>query len=366
MRFRDRAYSYDDVLLEPQHSNKTSRYSMNIYTHTKLTKKTSIDIPIVAANMDTITESSMMSVMSSIGGAAILHRFMNDDRVVDELEKARTNKCNVRIFSIGLGQDNKKTLAKVNKADVATGVCIDVAHGDCDRVVDLIHHIKEEYPHWDIIAGNVATPEATKRLCLAGADAIKVGIGPGSLCTTRIVTGCGVPQLSAVIECAAAARRCHVPVIADGGIRTSGDIVKALAAGASSVMIGSLLAGTDETPGEVVIDPQGGFRVIPPEERIPDGVVIGRTEIRYKKYQGMASRDAMVGWKGEADRTPEGESKLIECRGPVENIICDLMGGVRSGMTYLDAGKIFEMHENAVFIPVTPLGYGENGAHGLK
>ncbi|MCK5610139.1 guanosine monophosphate reductase [Candidatus Pacearchaeota archaeon] len=352
MRFENYGYSYDDVLLQPQHTDKESRFGVNISTKTQLTCRVSIDIPVVVSNMDTVTESDMMVAMCRLGGAAILHRFMKLDETIAQLTKAKELGCTRRIFSIGLDETNHEILKQVHQADVATGVCIDVAHGDCKRVIDLIYHIAQTYPHWDKIAGNVSTAGATKRMCVAGVDAVKVGVGPGSLCTTRIVTGCGVPQLSAVIECAEEAKLHGVPIIADGGIRNSGDIVKALAAGAASVMVGSLVAGTDETPGEIVETRFAGITSQP---------------ILKKKYQGMASRDAMTGWQGGTNgRTPEGETRLIECRGPVEPIIKELVGGLRSGMTYLDAGTIQEMHENAVFIPVTPLGYGENGAHGLK
>lgn len=359
MRFKEYGYSYDDILLQPQYTDKASRFGVDISTITKLTHNKSIDTPVIVSNMDTITENEMMTEMDRLGGLAILHRFMKLDETIEQLTKAKDLGCKNRIFSIGLDNKNPEIIKRINEENVATGVCIDVAHGDCKRVIDLIHYIGRHYAHWIIIAGNVATAEATKRMCLAGVHAVKVGVGPGSLCTTRIVTGCGVPQLSAVIECAAEARKYDVPVIADGGIRNSGDVVKSLAAGAASVMIGSLVAGTDETPGEVIIC---GSKTIIGEVGVRD---VGGE--RFKKYQGMASRDAMTGWHGSTNgRTPEGEARLIKCRGPVENVIKELIGGLRSGMTYLDAGTIEEMHENAVFIPVTPLGYGENGAHGLK
>ncbi len=365
MKFTDYGLSYDDVLLRPQYTDKVSRYGDDVTTTTKFTKNKSINIPIIASNMNTVTESGMMVAMDEMGGAAILHRFMSCEDMIKNLLEAELYGCENRFFSIGLGKGNKETLRAIyeHKDRLATGVCVDVAHGDCERVVDLITYIKKTYPEWDVIAGNVATEEGTKRLCEAGADAIKVGVGCGSLCITRVVTGCGVPQFSSVLECSAASKKYNVPVIADGGVRNSSDIVKALSAGASSVMLGSLLAGTDQTPGEIVTSGPHQFK---------DGEVgisgPGYSEgPRFKKYQGMASQSAMDGWDGIAKkRTPEGELSLVECRGPVECVVDDLIGGLRSGMTYLNAGTIKEMYENAIFTPVTPLGYGENGAHGLK
>jgi IMP dehydrogenase len=193
----------------------------------------------------------------------------------------------------------------------------------------------------DLIAGNVATPEATAELIEAGADAIKVGIGPGSMCTTRIITGCGVPQLTAIAWCVDVARAQNVPVIADGGLRSSGDIVKALACGAETVMLGSLLAGTLETPGEVHN---------------------GR-----KHYRGMASRAAQVSWRGTLPEgmAPEGEATSVPVKGHVKDVVSELAGGLRSGMSYINATDIGELRERARFIEMSPSGYRESGAHGL-
>lgn len=185
-------------------------------------------------------------------------------------------------------------------------------------------------------------PDGVERFISAGADAVKVGIGPGSMCTTRIITGCGVPQLTAVALCVEAARKHDVPVIADGGIKTSGDVVKALAAGADSVMLGSMLAGTLETPGEI----KGGM----------------------KKYRGMASKDAQVSWRGNMQKgmAAEGESRMISCKGSVENVIDELSGGVRSGMTYLNAFKISDLVENSLFMEMSSNGVVESRPHGMN
>ncbi len=235
-------------------------------------------------------------------------------------------------------------LVKVG-ADV---IVVDTAHGHSKRVLQVVKAIKRKFPEVTLIAGNVATAEGTKDLIKAGADIVKVGVGPGSICTTRIVAGIGVPQITAIMDSASEAKRANVPVIADGGIRYSGDIVKALAAGASAVMIGSLLAGTEEAPGEMII-------------------YQGR---KYKSYRGMGSLGAMR--KGSADRyfqegttkfVPEGVEGMVPYRGTVREILENLMGGVRSGFGYIGAANIRQLWEKALFIKVTQAGYKESHVH---
>ena len=232
-------------------------------------------------------------------------------------------------------------------------IVVDTAHGHSSRVLEAVRRIKKLSNEVQVIAGNVATAGATKALIDAGADAIKVGIGPGSICTTRIVAGVGVPQLTAVMECAREASKRGVPVIADGGIKYSGDVVKALAAGASCVMIGSLLAGTDESPGETYF-------------------YQGRT---YKAYRGMGSIGAMA--RGSADRyfqqevkdtlklVPEGIEGQVPYKGPTENVLHQLVGGLRAGMGYVGAKTLTELHERAKFIRVSPASVHESHAHGV-
>ena len=235
-------------------------------------------------------------------------------------------------------------LVKVG-ADV---IVVDTAHGHSKRVLQVVKAIKRKFPEVTLIAGNVATAEGTKDLIKAGADIVKVGVGPGSICTTRIVAGIGVPQITAIMDSASEAKKANVPVIADGGIRYSGDIVKALAAGASAVMIGSLLAGTEEAPGEMII-------------------YQGR---KYKSYRGMGSLGAMR--KGSADRyfqegttkfVPEGVEGMVPYRGTVREILENLMGGVRSGFGYIGAANIRQLWEKALFIKVTQAGYKESHVH---
>jgi IMP dehydrogenase len=234
-------------------------------------------------------------------------------------------------------------------------IVVDIAHGDSKLEIDVIKEIRKNFSKAQIIGGNVATAEGTQRLIDAGVDAVKVGVGPGSICITRIVAGAGVPQLSAVIECAGVARPQGIPVIADGGVRTSGDIVKALAAGASTVMIGSLLAGTDESPG----------------------LLITRKGHRYKVSRGMASLQANVARKtreGEGDITQEeieeyvseGVEAAVPYRGAAREMLAQLVGGLQSGMSYTNAHSVDELHEKAVFVRMTPVGLKESHPHDVE
>ena len=234
-------------------------------------------------------------------------------------------------------------------------IVVDIAHGDSRLEVGIIRAIRKGFPKAQIIGGNVATPDGTKRLIEAGVDAVKVGVGPGSICITRIVAGAGVPQLSAVIACAEVARPLGIPVIADGGIRTSGDIVKALAAGASTVMIGSLLAGTDESPG----------------------LLMTRQGHRYKVSRGMASLQASVARKvreGEGDITQEeieeyvseGVEAAVPYRGSARELLAQFVGGLQSGMSYTGAHSVDELHEKAVFVRMTSVGLKESHPHDVE
>ncbi len=243
-------------------------------------------------------------------------------------------------------------------ACVSAGVdalVVDIAHGHSDSTIDMVRALKQRFPNVDVIGGNVATAEGVNDLAQAGADAVKVGVGGGSICITRIVTGFGVPQLSAVAECAEAGQELGVPIIADGGMRTSGDITKALAAGASSVMLGSLLAGTDESPGASVV----------------------RAGRRYKIVRGMASLTANIDrqeveLRQEVDPedwervVPEGVEAMVPARGPLKDILYQLVGGLRSGLSYAGATTIEELWRNAEFIRITSAGKQESGAHDVE
>lgn len=251
--------------------------------------------------------------------------------------------------AIGTGKDWEYRLKLLVDKSVDV-IVVDTAHGHSERVLNVVSQIRQKYPELQIIAGNVATAEGCKDLIEAGADAVKVGVGPGSICTTRVVAGVGVPQITAIMDCYIVAKEKNIPIIADGGIRYSGDIVKALAAGASSVMIGNLLAGTDESPGETIL--LGGRR--------------------FKVYRGMGSIGAMM--EGSGDRyfqeeatkfVPEGVEGRVPYRGPVKDVIFQLIGGLKSGMGYVGAKNISELQSKAKFVKITHAGFIESHPHDI-
>jgi len=323
--------TFDDVLIEPAFSDIPSRDEISMAQDFL---GTNLWLPIISANMDYITGASMMGSMRANGGLGILHRFAPWEEQLSELERAQ-NEFVQKIplaFSIGT-RDIEESLRRVKTVLVTFPnshpiVTIDIAHGHHTKVIALIATIKSHWPNLHIIAGNVATEDGASDLVFAGADAIKVGIGPGSVCTTRTVTGIGVPQLSAIANVAVETRPRKIPLIADGGIRNSGDIVKALAAGADVVMLGHLLAGTSETPGQPMIG--------------RDGVS------KWKPYRGQS----IFGSNGDRF-TKEGISGYVREKGPVGEVLKQLAGGIRSGMSYVGARNLTELRENARFIRVS-------------
>lgn len=476
MKLRDDpGLTFDDVLLVPRRSSIRSR--KDVTTETWLTPSLRLHIPVVAANMDTVTETRMAIAMAQQGGIGILHRFMSVERqaesvrrvkraetmvvenplqiapdatvsqarqrmaeaevgglvVVDSerhllgvvttrdvllaedgrrlvsavmtprdrlvvagpgetLDQARRKLYENRVEKLPLVDAEDRVVGLVTVQDIVkiqdhpyatkdsrgrlmVGVAlgarlaedleraaacaeagadvfvVDIAHGHSDHTLEMVRQLKKNFPHTPVIAGNVATAEGVYDLAEAGADAVKVGIGAGSICITRVVTGFGVPQLTAIADCAEAGLAMGVPIIADGGVRNSGDLVKALAAGASTVMVGSMLAGTDESPGAPVV----------------------RDGRRYKVVRGMASLTANVDRKnldkGEvadedyADVVPEGVEAIVPYRGSVKDILYQLVGGLRSGLSYAGAHSIEELWKRAEFIRITPAGVSESGSH---
>lgn len=339
VKTRGRGLTFDDVLMVPSKSDVRSRRDPKLTS--RLTKTKTIETPIISANMDTITEADMAIAMNQLGGLGILHRFASIPEQVGFVQKVKESGATLISGSIGVGDDFKERAQALVTAGVNI-LTIDIAHGHSVAMMEVMKWLKDKYANVEIIAGNMATPEAARDLIEAGADAIKVGIGPGSMCTTRIITGCGIPQLTAVSWCAEVADQYDVPVIADGGIRTSGDIVKAFAAGASTVMLGSMLSGTIETPGE-----------------IKNGL---------KAYRGMASKSAQVSWRGGVPEgmAPEGESTMVNVKGHVRDVILELTGGIRSGMSYVNATTIAEIREKAQFIEMSSAGVRESHAHGVR
>lgn len=336
---RGRGLTFDDVLIIPARSDIRSRRDPRLTS--KVTKNFSIETPIVSANMDMVTEYDMAFAMHTLGGMGILHRFISIDEQASQARRLKEAGLTAISASVGVGEEFKTRAKALIDAGVNI-ITIDIAHGHSVQMMETMKWLKDQHPQIDIIAGNLATPDAARDLIEAGADAIKVGIGPGSMCTTRIITGCGVPQLTAIALCAEIADSYGVPVIADGGIRTSGDMVKAFAAGASTVMLGSMLSGTIETPGE-----------------IKNGK---------KQYRGMASRSAQDSWRGGVPEgmAPEGESTQVNVKGHVKDVILEIAGGIRSGMSYINATTIAEIREKASFIEMSANGVAESRAHGVK
>lgn len=339
--------SFDDVLLIPQYSEIKSRGDVN--TSTRFVEDKEIQIPIVSANMDTITGVNMANVMHDSGAIGILtrHGYMSEEDHI-----ASINKLTFGSFCIGVQERDREFLHALDANSALTFksvITVDVAHADSKNALDMIKYIKKTYPFLKVIAGNIATAEAARRLANEGVDGIKVGIGPGSMCTTRIVTGCGFPQLSAVANVRAKLNGeefKHVTIMADGGIRNSGDIIKALAAGADTVMIGSLLSGAVETPGEIYRNQRGHA---------------------YKVYRGQASYEAQRdNALDKKEHYAEGVYKEVPyTHRTAADIIDELMRGVRSGMSYCGAGNLASLRKKARFVRVTTATVQENGAHGL-
>jgi IMP dehydrogenase len=329
--------TFDDVLLVPQYSEINSRETIDLSQDFLGFK---LDIPILSANMDLVTGAKMAIAMRKSGGLGILHRFYDtEDREYEDFKELFYNKTFPIAISVGI-RDFKDSLEKISwiggwhslekRADTPFIVCIDVAHGHHKRVRELIVKVKEKFPFVKIIAGNVSTWDGYLYLANAGVDAVKVGIGGGSACTTRIVTGFGYPQFSAIMDIAdkrLQQDRDYPAIISDGGHSSSGDIVKSLAAGADVVMLGNLLAGTEETPGEVLES------------------VNGR---RFRRYRGQS----IFGANGER-YVKEGVSGFVEEKGPVTNVLKYLVGGIRSGLSYAGATNLKELRENAEFIQVS-------------
>jgi len=475
LEFRE-GLTFDDVLLVPKYSNITSRTQTNLSTN--LSRNISLNLPLISANMDTVTESGMAVTMAREGGIGIIHRFLSVEEEVNEVLKVKRS-GSVMIenpYSIGLEQtvreaityaedkgvsgllvtdseshlvgiltdrdflfepdknlmvkdvmtkdvvtakpgislDEAKEILHKNRIEklplvdesgqvkglitskditnienfpsaskdkkgrplvgAAVGVkgdfmeraeslleadvdvlVVDIAHGHSENAVNTIHHIKKAFPDCELIAGNVATAQGAEDLIKAGVDAVKVGVGSGSICITRVITGSGVPQLTAVIDCAKVGKEYDIPIISDGGTRTSGDATKALAAGASSVMLGSMLGGTDESPG----------------------TVLTKNGKRFKFYRGMASLAASLGRKSKEtgtisldddlnDYVAEGVEAMVPYKGSVTEILKQLTGGVRSGLSYCGAKNIPQMQENAEFIKISRAGFAESQPHDVS
>lgn len=339
-----RAYSYDDVLIIPKYNTVLSRKDVDF--RTKVTRNHYIDNPLIIANMDTVCESEMAIAMGKLGGLGVLHRF---NTIKDEAQMVREVKAENLLCAAALGiKDYEERLEALVEAKVDI-IVLDVAHGHSRLMGKVLEFIKDTYPNIDVMVGNIATKEAAEYFLKKGADAIKVGIGPGSMCTTRIMTGAGIPQLSAVMDAYDGVKG-EIPICADGGIRYPGDVTKAIGAGADTVMIGSVVSGCDETPGEII------------EEK----------GVKYKLYRGMASYDAAIkkqrvdGKDVKEVISVEGDKTYVEIKGPVERVVRRYLGGLASGMTYVGAKCIYDIKGRVDFVEITRNGVKESAAHGVK
>ena len=343
------ALTFDDVLLLPRYSNilpSETNISVN------LTKNIKLKVPFISSAMDTVTESSMAIAMGRSGGMGIIHRNLDIKKQSKEVAKVKNKKLLVGA-AIGTAKDDIKRAKTLfdNGVDL---LVIDTAHGHSEKVLKILSKIRKENHNIPICVGNIATGEAAKKLYNAGANIIKVGIGPGSICTTRMVAGIGVPQITAVMEVSKVLKGKKIKIISDGGIKFSGDIAKAIAAGADLIMMGSIFAGTDESPGKK-------FKI---------------KNKFFKKYRGMGSIGAMSAGssnryfqKNYSDKSkfvPEGVEGRVEYKGSVSKIIYQLKGGLRSSMGYIGAKKLDDIKKNAKFIKITKAGFYESMVHSVE
>jgi len=331
--------SFDDVLLVPQYSDIESRKSLT--TSNELDDTTTLQLPVISSPMDTVTEVDMVFAMDTHGGLGIIHRYNSPAEQAKLVKVAKLKGMTNIGAAIGVTGDYLER-AQALVEEGANVLCVDVAHGHHSMTKEALRALKLSFDSSvHIMAGNVATGEGAVDLANWGANSVRVGIGGGSICSTRLVSGHGMPTFQTIMECVTAG--CPVPIIADGGIKTSGDVVKALAAGADFVMLGSMLAGTTQSPGQVF---DNGNK-------------------KYKVYRGMASSEAQVNWRGKTS-TPEGVSTTIPYKGDVNNILADIKGGIQSGMSYSGARTIRDLQAKAQFIRQTPAGQAESYTHILS
>jgi IMP dehydrogenase/GMP reductase len=359
------ALSFDDVLLVPRRTSVTSRSVVDVSSF--LVPTVPLRIPIISANAPWCTGPRLAIAMAAVGGLGVLHRMNTVEQQIADLgmvKAAAITGADAEAASVDDGGRPRVGAAIgvvgdwLERAErlVDGGVdalVVDVAHGHADYVLNVVEQLKKRFPTVPVVAGNVATAAGTRDLISAGADTVKVGIGPGGVCITRLVAGSGVPQLTAVMQCAEAAAPHGIPVIADGGIRTSGDIVKALAAGARSVMLGSTLAGTTESEARPV--ETNGRRV-----KVSTGFVTFGMRLTLKRARGEA-----VTRQELAEYTPEGRESTFPHTGSLADTIRPLVGGLRSGMSYSGAATVDELHRVAEFVRVTSTGLAENHPHAL-
>ena len=364
-KFAKEGFTFDDVLLIPAESHVLPN---EVDLSTQLAPNLKLNVPFLSASMDSVTETKMATTMDRNGGLGVIHKNMSADdqakmvAAVKAIENDASQYPNAAVdannhllvaAAVGVTSDTFDRASALLNAG-ADAIIIDTAHGHSAGVLRKVAEIRQQLPDATLIAGNVATGEGTRALFEAGVDVVKVGIGPGSICTTRVVAGVGVPQLTAIYDAAQVAREFGKPIIADGGMKYSGDIVKALAAGGNAVMFGSMFSGTDEAPGDIIED--GGKK--------------------YKTYRGMGSLASMS--HGSADRyfqggvneanklVPEGIEARVEYKGSVNDIIFQMVGGLRSGMGYTGSATIQDLIDNAQFVRISNAGLIESHPHDVQ
>lgn len=359
--------TFDDILLLPGFTD-FSRSEINLATN--LTKKIQLSIPFVSAPMDTVTESKLAISLGKLGGIGIIHRNLSIDNQAEEVKKVKKQKQLVGA-AIGANTGFEKRVEILIKAG-ADVIVVDSAHGFAKSIIETTNYIKKNYKNVEVIAGNIATYEGAKALIAAGADGLRVGMGPGAICTTRIISGMGVPQITAIKEVVRAAKGV-VPVIADGGVKYSGDMVKALGMGASTIMMGSFFASTEESPGKT-------FRLKKDQvpHRFQSIFTKNKTSYVFKQYRGMGSIGAMekgVKIKSEGefhgkdykDRVlvAEGVEGLVPVKGSVKDLIDQAVGGIKSGFYYVGAKDIPQLWKKATFIQITQASLTESHPHDI-
>lgn len=360
--------TFDDVLLLPGFSD-FSRSDISVAT--KLTRHIDLQAPFVSSPMDTVTEKSLAMSLASLGGIGILHRNLS---VEDQALQVRDVKQEGFLVGAAVGasdgyQDRVKALVEAG-VDV---IVVDSAHGYAKPIIDAIKWIKKTYPKTDVIGGNIATFDGAKALIESGADALRVGMGPGAICTTRVISGMGVPQITALTETVRAAASHNIPVIADGGIKYSGDMVKALAVGASAVMMGSFFASSEEAPGEIIELPRSQV-----PQRFQSIFEKNKDTYKFKSYRGMGSVGAMTQGakiksedeyhgKNYSERVlvAEGVEGLVPVRGPLKDLIDQALGGITSGMYYVGSKNLKELAQKAQFIQITQASLIESHPHDI-
>ncbi|MBC7836517.1 IMP dehydrogenase [Acetobacteraceae bacterium] len=336
-------YTFDDVLIRPGRSEVEPREAE---MKTAIARGFFVSIPFLSAAMDTVTDDRMAAALGALGGLGVIHR---NQTIAQQCEMVRKAKKTGVLVGAACGPFDKDRALALQKAG-ADVVSIDCAHGHNANVLRSVREIKKSLKRAKLFMGNIATAQAARDIC-GFVDAIKVGVGPGSICTTRIISGVGVPQLSAIMEVSAVAKRFKVPVIADGGMRTSGDIAKALAAGASAVMLGNMFAGTLEAPGKIVT----------------------RNGKKFKYYRGMGSKAVIETQSAETryltkgrKAVPEGVEALVPYKGELKEVVAELISGIQVAMGYVGARTIVDLHSKAQFIRITRAGVIEGSPHSLS